>query len=62
MILSLLIINKIQESYIHFFQKNELVLFHIFSAEFQAIEVCFTGQNSQPLKKEHRINLTLVVK
>ena len=52
----------IQESYIHFFQKNELVLFHIFSAEFQAIEVWFTGQNSQPLKKEHRINLTLVVK
>ena len=38
--------------------------FHIFlntfNSEFQAIEVYFTNQNSQPLETEDRINLTLV--
>ena len=33
-----------------------------FNSEFQDIEVWFTNQNSQPLEKEDRINLTLVIK
>ena len=33
-----------------------------FNSEFQAIEVWFTDQNSQPLEIEDRINLTLVIK
>ena len=33
----------------------------IFNSEFQAIEVWFTDQNSQPLEIEDRINLTLVI-
>ena len=32
------------------------------NSEFQAIEVCFTDQNSHPLEIEDRINLTLVFK
>ena len=41
--------------------KNQIFL-KIFSSEFQAIEVWFTLQNSQPLEIEDRINLTLVMK
>ena len=33
-----------------------------FNSEFQTIEVWFTDQNSQPLEKEDRINLTSVIK
>ena len=33
----------------------------MFNPEFQAIEVWFTEQNSQPLEIEDRINLTLTV-
>ena len=33
-----------------------------FNSEFQAIEVWFIDQNSQPLKIEDIINLTLVIK
>ena len=33
-----------------------------FNSEFQAIEVWFTDQISQPLETEERINLTLVIK
>ena len=33
-----------------------------FNTEFQDIEVWFTDQNSEPLEKEDRINLTMVVK
>ena len=33
-----------------------------FNSEFQAIEVWFIDQNSQPLKIEGIINLTLVIK
>ena len=33
-----------------------------FNSEFQAIEVWFLDQNSQPLKIEDIINLTLVIK
>ena len=32
-----------------------------FNSEFQSTEVWFTGQNSQPLEIETRINLTLVI-
>ena len=32
-----------------------------FTSEFQAIEVWFTDQNSQPLEIEDRINLTVVI-
>ena len=33
-----------------------------FNSEFKAIEVWFTGPNSQPLEVENKINLTLVIK
>ena len=33
-----------------------------FNTEFNHIEVWFTGQNSQPLEIEDRMNLTLVIK
>ena len=33
-----------------------------FNSEFQATEVWFTDQNSQPLEIEDRINLTMVIK
>ena len=33
-----------------------------FNSEFQAIEVWFTDQNSQPVEIKARINLTLVIK
>ena len=67
-----MLINKIQDSYIHLFEINHLVAyqkrlqkiisFKTFISEFQAIEVWLTDQNSQPLEIEDRINLTLVVK
>ena len=38
------------------------VFLKTFVSEFQAIEVWFTYQNSQPLKIEDRINLTLAIK
>ena len=33
-----------------------------FNSKFQAIEICFTDQNSQPLETENKINLTLIIK
>ena len=33
-----------------------------FNSEYDEIEVCFTDQNSQPLKMEDRINLTMIIK
>ena len=66
-----MIINKIQESCIHLFQSfvslleispTNLISLKIFNSEFQAIEVCFTDQNNQPLEIEDRINLTLLTK
>ena len=33
-----------------------------FNSEFQEIKVWFTGQNSQPLEIEEKINLTLLIK
>ena len=38
------------------------VFLKTFSSEFQAIEVWFTDQISQPLEIEDRINLILVIK
>ena len=38
------------------------ILLKTFNLEFQDIEVWFTDQNSQLLKTEDRINLTLVIK
>ena len=68
-----MIINKIQESYIHLFQVSHLVVYQKFSpknhtflktfnSEFQAIEVWSTDQNSQSLEIEDRMNLALVIK
>ena len=33
-----------------------------FNSEYNEVEVWFTDQNSQPLEKEDRINLTMVIK
>ena len=41
--------------------KNHIII-KTFNSEFQAIEVWFTNQNSQPLEVEGIINLTLVFK
>ena len=41
---------------------TSIILLKTFNSEFQTIEVWFTDQNSQPLKIEHRISLTLVIK
>ena len=66
-----MIINKIQESCIRLFQlfgslldssSTNLISLKIFNSEFQAIEVCFTDQNNQPLEIVDRINLTLLTK
>ena len=38
------------------------IFLKIFNSELQNIEVWFTYQNSQPLEREDRINLTLVIK
>ena len=68
-----MITSKIQEFYIHLFQKKpfgslleisptNLIFLKAFNWEFQEVEVWFTDQNSQPLKIEDRINLTLVIK
>ena len=39
-----------------------MIFLKTFNSVFQAIEVWFTDQNSQPLEIEDRINLTLVTK
>ena len=41
---------------------TNLIFLKAFNWEFQQVEVWFTDQNSQPLKIEDRINLTLVIK
>ena len=68
-ILSIMIINKIHEFYKHLFQIKPLeislknhILLETFNSEFQEIEVQFTGQNSQKLDIEDKINLTLIIK
>ena len=72
MILLIMIINKIEEYYIRFFQINRLVAYQkflqqiiflkTFNSEYDEIIVWFTDQNSQPLEIEDRINLTMVIK
>ena len=68
-----MMIIKIQDFYIHLFQKKpfgnlleiaatNFITLKTFKSEFQAIEVWFTDQNSQPLEIEDRVNLTLVIK
>ena len=42
--------------------QTNFVFLKTFNSEFQAIEVCYTNQNSQPLEREDRINLTQVIK
>ena len=53
--------NKPFGSLLEIFTKNRIFL-KTFISEFQAIEVWFTDQNSQPLEIEDKINLTLVIK
>ena len=64
-----MIINKIQESCIHLFQKTPFrslleisptnhIFLKTFNSEYNEIKVQFTDQNSQPLE----INLTMVIK
>ena len=64
-----MIINKIQEFYIHLFQINHFfpnkpnsIFLKTFNSEFKAIELWLTVQNSQLIEIENRINLTLVIK
>ena len=38
------------------------ILLKTFNSEYPSIKVWFTNQNSQPLKKEDRINLTMAIK
>ena len=40
---------------------TNFIFLKTFNSEFQAIEVWFTDQNSQPLEIEDRINLTLLI-
>ena len=53
--------NKPFGSLLEISPKNHVFL-KTFNSEFQATEVWFTDQNSQPLEIEDRINLTLVIK
>ena len=60
-----MIINKIQESCIHFqlldISPKHFILLKTFNTEFSYIEVWFTDQNSKPLETEDKISITLVV-
>ena len=65
-------INKIQKSYTFVPNKpfgslleispTNHIFLKTFNTEFNYIEAWFTGQNSQPLEIEDRMNLTLVIK
>ena len=69
-ILSVIIINKIQEFNIDLLQINHLVVYQklkivylkSFNSEFETIEVWFIDQKSQLLEIEDKIDLTLVIK
>ena len=41
---------------------TNLIVLNSFNSEFQAIEVWFTDENSQPLEIKDRMNLTLIIK
>ena len=67
-----MIINKIQEYYVHLFPINLGSLLEIsptnhiflktFNSEYDEIKASFTDQNSQALEIEDRITLTMVIK
>ena len=53
--------NKSFGSLLEISPKNEIFL-KTFNSEFQAVEVWFTDQNSQPKEIEYRLNLNLAIK
>ena len=53
--------NKSFGSLLEISPKNEMFL-KTFNSEFQAVEVWFTDQNSQPKEIEYRLNLNLAIK
>ena len=55
------VINKPFDSLLQISATNHIFK-RTFNSEFHNIQVQFTDQNSQPLEKEDRINLTLVIK
>ena len=59
-----MIISKIQEYYTRLFQISPTnhIFLKTFNSEYDEIKIWFSGQNSQPLEIEDRINLTLVIK
>ena len=62
-----MIINEIHEYYKFFgslldISPSNHIFLKTFNSEYDEIIVWFTDQNSQPLKIEDRINLTLVIK
>ena len=73
MILLIIVINKVQESCTQLFIINRSVNYYLdispknfiflktFDSEFSYIEVCYTDENSNPLKIEDKINVTLVI-
>ena len=73
MILLIIVINKVQESCTQLFIINRSVNYYLdispknfiflktFDSEFSYIEVYYTDENSNPLKIEDKINVTLVI-
>ena len=71
--LLIIVINKVQESCTQLFIINRSVNYYLdispknfiflktFDSEFSYIEVCYTDENSKPLKIEDKINVTLVI-
>ena len=69
-----MIISMIQESCMYLFVINHLVscfilwldktfiFFTTYNSKFSYVDVWFIDQNSQPLKVEDKINITLVIK
>ena len=53
--------NKSFGSLLEISPKNEIFL-KTFNSEFQAVEVWFTDQNSEPKEIEYRLNLNLAIK
>ena len=53
--------NKLFRSLLEISPKNYIFL-KIFNSEFRAIEAWFIDQNSQPLEREDKINLTLIIR
>ena len=67
-----MIMNKFQELCLHFFSgklfgelldisPKNFIFLKTFDSEFSYIEVCYTDENSNPLKIEDKINVTLVI-